>query len=83
MFYDIVELGVPIYDRPVRADHAHTKKPSCISARRVRLENGTCQALWNRSKGPFVWPSGEICLSSLCNTIGCAIFIHWIGLNSI
>ncbi len=25
MFYDIVELGVPIYDRPVRADHAHTQ----------------------------------------------------------
>ncbi len=27
MFYDIVELGVPIYDRPVRADHAHTQNP--------------------------------------------------------
>ena len=24
--YEIVELGVPIYDRPVRADHAHTQK---------------------------------------------------------
>ena len=40
-------------------------------------------ALWNRSRGPFVWTSGEICLSSLCNTIGCVIFIHWIGLSSI
>ena len=27
MFYDIVESGVPIYDRPVRADHAHTQYP--------------------------------------------------------
>ena len=27
MFYEIMELGVPIYDRPVRADHAHTQKP--------------------------------------------------------
>ena len=27
MFYDIVELGVPIYDRLVRADHAHTQNP--------------------------------------------------------
>ena len=31
MFYDIVVTGVPIYDRPVRADHAHTKKPSWLS----------------------------------------------------
>ena len=27
MFYEMVELGVPIYDRPVYADHAHTKNP--------------------------------------------------------
>ena len=27
MFYDIVESGVPIYDNPVRADHAHTQYP--------------------------------------------------------
>ena len=27
MFYEMVELGVPIYDRPVRADHAHTQNP--------------------------------------------------------
>ena len=27
MFYEMVELGVPMYDRPVRADHAHTQKP--------------------------------------------------------
>ena len=27
MFYDIVVPGVPIYDRPVRADHAHTQYP--------------------------------------------------------
>ena len=28
MFYDSVELGVPIYDKPVRADHAHTENTS-------------------------------------------------------
>ena len=28
MFYDIVELGVPIYDKPVRADQAHTENVS-------------------------------------------------------
>ena len=28
MFYDSVELGVPIYDNPVRADHAHTENAS-------------------------------------------------------
>ena len=28
MFYECVELGVPIYDKPVRADHAHTEKTS-------------------------------------------------------
>ena len=27
MFYEMVELGVPIYDRPVCADHAHTQNP--------------------------------------------------------
>ena len=27
----MVELGVPIYDKPVRADHAHTAKPSWLS----------------------------------------------------
>ena len=26
--YDKVLLGVPIYDSPVRADHAHTEKTS-------------------------------------------------------
>ena len=31
MFYECVELGVPIYDNPVRADHAHTKNPSWLS----------------------------------------------------
>ena len=28
MFYDCVELGVPINDNPVRADHAHTENAS-------------------------------------------------------
>ena len=28
MFYECVEFGVPIYDNPVRADHAHTENPS-------------------------------------------------------
>ena len=28
MFYECVELGVPIYDNPVRADQAHTEKLS-------------------------------------------------------
>ena len=28
MFYDKVELGVPIYDNPVRTDHAHTETTS-------------------------------------------------------
>lgn len=28
MFYECVELGVPIYDSPVRADHAHTENAS-------------------------------------------------------
>ena len=27
MFYEMVGLGVPMYDRPVCADHAHTQKP--------------------------------------------------------
>ena len=27
MFYEIVESGVPIYDKPVCADHAHTQNP--------------------------------------------------------
>ena len=27
----MVEFGVPIYDNPVRADHAHTTKPSWLS----------------------------------------------------
>ena len=31
MFYEMVELGVPIYDKPVCADHAHTEKPSWLS----------------------------------------------------
>ncbi len=28
MFYEKMELGVPIYDNPVRADHAHTENTS-------------------------------------------------------
>ena len=28
MFYECVELGVPMYDNPVRADHAHTENAS-------------------------------------------------------
>ena len=31
MFYECVELGVPIYDNPVRADHAHTENFSWLS----------------------------------------------------
>ena len=31
MFYEMVVFVVPIYDRPVRADHAHTEKPSWLS----------------------------------------------------
>ena len=31
MCYDRVVFGVPIYDNPVRADHAHTKTPSGFS----------------------------------------------------
>ncbi len=31
MFYEMTGLGVPIYDNPVRADHAHTAKPSWLS----------------------------------------------------
>ena len=31
MFYESVELGVPIYDRPVCADQAHTQNASWLS----------------------------------------------------
>ena len=27
----MTEPGLPIYDNPVRADHAHTKNPSWLS----------------------------------------------------
>jgi len=31
LFYDMMESALPIYDNPVRADHAHTENPSRLS----------------------------------------------------
>ena len=45
--YEIVETGDPIYESPVRADHAHTKKRSRFSSEEspitinILLDNGS------------------------------------------
>ena len=31
VIYDNMESALPIYDKPVRADHAHTENPSELS----------------------------------------------------
>ena len=49
MFYECVELGVPIYDNPVRADQAHTENTSWLSSEvlpitiNTLLDNGSSE----------------------------------------
>ena len=52
MFYECVELGVPIYDKPVCADQAHTETASCSSLEalpmiiNMLLDNGSSD-IWS------------------------------------